>query len=127
LRSRRVAIRRFAFSQALVRSTGQRWRACGSRVFSRRFFAAPHLAHRRAGGDRFSGPARLADPRLDLAFAQRLLERLRGVAAVGPQLGRLDAARGERVEQRQQVPSLVLVAGREPHRQRRPWASTARW
>jgi hypothetical protein len=33
-----VAIRRSAFSQAFVRSTAQRWRACGSRVFSRRFF-----------------------------------------------------------------------------------------
>jgi hypothetical protein len=33
-----VAIRRNAFSQAFVRSTAHRWRACGSRVFSRRFF-----------------------------------------------------------------------------------------
>jgi hypothetical protein len=32
LRSRWVEIRRFAFSQALVRSTGQRLRASGSRV-----------------------------------------------------------------------------------------------
>jgi hypothetical protein len=83
-------------------------------------FAAPHLAHGLAGRDRLAGLARLADPGIDLALAQCLLVRARGVAAVGPQLARLDAGLGERVEQRQQVPPLVLVSGPEQDLERDP-------
>jgi hypothetical protein len=83
-------------------------------------FAAPYLAHRVAGRERLAGAPRLADPRLDLPVGQCLLVRARGVAAVGPQLGRLDADGGELVEQRQQVAALVLVAGAEQDRQRQP-------
>ena len=48
------------------------------------FLAAPDLARGRAGGDRLAFASRFADPRFDRALAQRLLERRRGVAAVGP-------------------------------------------
>jgi hypothetical protein len=46
--------------------------------------------------------------------------RGRGVAAVGPELGRADPAPLEFVEQRQQVAALVLVAGAELDRERQP-------
>jgi hypothetical protein len=82
--------------------------------------AAPDLLHGGAGGDRLAGPAGLADPRLDLPLAQGLLERGRGIAAVCPQLARVDPLLGERVDEREQVPLLVLVAGRQTHRERRP-------
>jgi hypothetical protein len=39
------------------------------------------------------------------------------VAAVGPQLGRHDPTREQRVEQRQQMGPLVLVAGPDPDRE----------
>jgi hypothetical protein len=65
-----------------------------------------------------SGAAGLADARLDLALAQGLFERARGVATVGPELLRLDAAREQPVQQRQQVALLVLVAGRQAQGQR---------
>lgn len=64
--------------------------------------------------------AGLADPRFDAALAQLLFERAGVVAAIGPQLGRLDATLGERVHERQQVPALVLVTGRDPHLERQP-------
>lgn len=80
--------------------------------------ASPDLAGGGAGGDGVAFAAGLADLRLDLAFAERLFERARGVAAVGPQLVGLDTALAERVEQGQQMPSLVLVAGRQPDLQR---------
>jgi len=82
--------------------------------------ASPDLAGWCAGGDRLAGSARLADPRLDLTLAQSLLDCRRGVAAVSPQLVGVDAARGERIEEWQQVPLLVLVAGREPDLEWRP-------
>lgn len=80
--------------------------------------AAPDLAPALCGRDRIAGPARLADAGADLALGQALLERARGIAAVGPQLARVDAGRGQLVEQRQQVAPLVFVAGREPDRER---------
>ena len=65
-----------------------------------------------------AGAAAFADPRLDLALAQRARKRGGVVAAVGPQLVGSDPARRERVNQRQQVASLVFVAGSEPHLKR---------
>jgi hypothetical protein len=82
--------------------------------------SAPHLATADAGRDRLAGPPRLADPRLDLAPEQRLLELAGGVAAVGQQLAGLDPAGEQRVDQRQQVAALVLVPGRQPQLQRPP-------
>src|SRR5206468_1784864 len=78
------------------------------------------LARRLPGGDRLVWAAALADAGLDLALAQRPRERARVVAAVGPDLVGPDPARRQRVEQGQQVPALVLVAGREPDLERRP-------
>src|SRR6266480_6900836 len=80
--------------------------------------APPDLPRRRPGRDRLARPPRFADPRLDRPLAQCPLERRRGVAAVGPELARTDAGLGERVEQRDQVALLVLVAGREPDGER---------
>jgi hypothetical protein len=82
------------------------------------FLAAPDLVTGLASGDRLTALARLADAGADLALGQRLFVRARGVAAVGPQLQRLDAGLLERVEQRQQIALLVLVAGRKQDRQR---------
>jgi hypothetical protein len=73
----------------------------------------PHLAGRRALGDRLACAARLADPRLDLTFAQGLLECGRGIAAIGPQLAGVDAATSEGIHEREQMAPLVLVAGRK--------------
>jgi hypothetical protein len=53
----------------------------------------------------------LADPGLDPALAQQLFEHPRGVAAVGPQLAWPDALAAERVDDRDQVTTLVLVTG----------------
>jgi hypothetical protein len=85
-------------------------------------FAAPHFAYGLAGGDRLASFARLADPRPDLAVGEGLFVRARGVAAVGPQLGRVDAGLRERIDQRQQVPLLVLVPGSDLDRERQPAA-----
>lgn len=84
------------------------------------FAAAEHLAGRCAGGDRFTGSAAPADLGFDPAFAQRGLQCARVVAAVGPQLLGLDATRAESVNERQQVATFVLVAGREPDLERQP-------
>ena len=108
-----------------MRSTGQRWRACGSRVFGA-WFVAPDFADRCAGGGRFVGPAWFADPRHD-PRSRSAARRLGGLAAVGPQLARLDAVLEERIEERQQVSALVLVAGRRRTASGAPLASTARW
>ena len=83
------------------------------------FLAAPDLACGLADGDRLALAARLADPRLDLALKQRLFERARGVAAISPELARLDPLLEQPVDKRDQVPLLVLVAGSEPDRERR--------
>jgi hypothetical protein len=79
--------------------------------------SAPDLAAR--FGDRVAGAASFADLRLDPAFAERLAERLGVVAAVGPELARLDPLGEQAVDQRQQVPLFVFVCGREPDRERR--------
>ena len=73
--------------------------------------AAPDDARRRPCRDLLAGLAPLTDARLDLPLTQRLLERLRGIAAVGPHFGRSDPPSRERVDERQQVPLFVLVAG----------------
>jgi len=44
----------------------------------------------------------------------------RGIAAVGPELVRVDPSRRQQIEQRQQVALLVLVAGPEADRERQP-------
>jgi len=64
----------------------------------------------------------LADPGRDLPFAELLFELFACVAAVGPQLARLDPAFAKRLQQRQQVPPFVLVAGRQPDLERQPGA-----
>lgn len=82
--------------------------------------APPDFPGRCPFGDRLAGPAGLADPRCDLPFDQRLLELFGGVAPVGPQLTGADVSLGERVDQGQQVPAFVLVAGRESDLQGQP-------
>ena len=88
-------MRRLAFSQALVRSTGL-W-VGGFGVASA---AAPDFACGCAVGDRVAGAAAFADARFDLAVAECLFDCLGVVAAVGPELVGVDAAFGERVEER---------------------------
>jgi hypothetical protein len=80
----------------------------------------PDLVASLSGRDRLPGPAGLADAGADPAFGQRLLVRARGVAAVGPELARMDPDRGQALQQRQQVAPLVLVAGRERDLERQP-------
>jgi hypothetical protein len=82
--------------------------------------AAPDLAAGGAGRDWLAASARLADPRFDLPASERVFERGCGVAAVGPQLSGSDAAPAQFIEQRQQVSAFVLVACREPDRERQP-------
>lgn len=79
--------------------------------FDASLFAAPDFDRRCAGGDRFACPPWFADPRFDLALAECFVDCLGGVAAVGPQLGRPDAAGEELIDERQQVALLVFVAG----------------
>ena len=88
--------------------------------FDASLFAAPDFAAALSWWDRVAGPSWLADPRSDPALAERLLVRAGGVAAVGPELVRLDADFGERVEQWQQVAPLVLVSGAEQDLERDP-------
>jgi hypothetical protein len=92
----------------------------GERVggFDVAFAAAGDLAGWGAGGDRVAGAAAFADPRLDLSFGELMADRGGVVAAVGADLDRLDAALGERVDQRDQVTLFVLVAGGESNLER---------
>ncbi len=69
---------------------------------------------------RFAAPAPSADHGLDAACVQLPSQLLAVVAAVGPQLDRPQSACEQLVEQRQQVESLVLVAGADPDRKWRP-------
>jgi hypothetical protein len=86
--------------------------AClGVACFELSSFAAPDLSGWCSGRDRFVGSSWFADSRFDLAFAQGGVDRLGGVAAVGPEFVRADAACDQFVDERQQVASLVLVAG----------------
>jgi len=102
-------------SQAFVRSTGQRSRASGSGVFARRRRPRQIILRRRW----LAAGTLPRDPRLDRALPQLLAQRLGVVAAVGPQLARAQPASEQLVHQRQQLALLVLVAGRQPDRQRR--------
>jgi len=86
--------------------------------FDASLFAAPDLDRRCAGGDRLAWPAWFADPRLDLALAECLVDCFGGVAAVCPQLGRADAAGEQLIDERQQMPLLVFVAGGKTHDKR---------
>jgi len=69
-------MRRFAFSQALVRSTGEAMMRVAVGGAQPSLLSAPHLSRRRSGRDRFAFAARLADPWLDRALAQGLLDRV---------------------------------------------------
>ena len=83
---------------------------------NRRLAAAPDfVASACRRGSACPRRRRLADPRLDLTFPERLL-KLRAMRSRGRPSSsrRLDPAHVERVEERQQVSSLVLVAGCEP-------------
>jgi hypothetical protein len=62
----------------------------------------------------------LTDPRLDQSIAELPFERGGCIAAIGPQLAGLDAAGEQLVDQRQQMRTLVLVAGRDPDGKRCP-------
>jgi hypothetical protein len=81
--------------------------------------APPDLAGRRARRDRFALAARAADPRRDPAPAQLRIELGRGVAAVCPELGGLQAAGEQLVDERQQLAALVLVGRADPDREGR--------
>ena len=82
------------------------------------FLAAPDLASDLVGGGWLVGPAASAEPRFDRAVAEGLLERERVVATVGPHLAGDEAPPDQRVDERQQMAALVLVAGRQPHLKR---------
>jgi hypothetical protein len=83
--------------------------------------ATVRAAHGRcAGRDRVSRPAPLADHRLDPALAQLPAQLGAVVAAVCPELSRREATHKQPVNQRQKMPPLVLVAGADPDRKRRP-------
>ena len=83
--------------------------------------AAVRAADRRcAGRDGLPGPTALADHRLDAAQLQLLAQLAAVVAAVCPELGGQKATRKQLVDQRQQMPPLVLVAGPDADRKRRP-------
>jgi hypothetical protein len=80
----------------------------------------PDLARRCAVGDWVAGAAAPADHRLDAALLERGAQRARVVAAVGPYLARASAGGADAVDQRKQIVQLVLVAGGDLDRQRRP-------
>jgi hypothetical protein len=61
-----------------------------------------------------------ADHRLDAASAQLPSQLFAVVAAVGPQLKWPPVACEQLIKQRQQMQPLVLVAGTDPNRKRRP-------
>lgn len=81
-------------------------------------FAAPDFAGSAAGGDWFAGAAGFADPRVDPACEEFLVECLGVVAAVGPKLLGDQAPFGECVEEGQEVALFVFVAGAEPDLER---------
>ena len=83
--------------------------------------SAVGAAYRRcAGRDGLSGPAPFTDHRLDSAAAQLSAELFAVVAAVCPELSGQKAASEQLVDERQKVQPLVLVAGADPDRKRRP-------
>ena len=73
-----------------------------------------------AGRGWLSPPATLADHRLDPALAQLAAQLGAVVAAVCPKLSRHEATSEQLINKRQQVQPLVLVAGADPDRKRRP-------
>jgi hypothetical protein len=76
-------------------------------------FAAPDFADGDARGDRLAGSAGLADPGVDPQLGQGVFVFAGGVAAVGPELARVEAGYEQPFEQGQQVALLVLFAGAE--------------
>lgn len=71
-----------------------------------------------AGRGGLSGPAALADHRLDSTLAQLAAQLGAVVAAVCPKLSRQEAASKQLIDQRQQMQPLVFVAGADPNRER---------
>jgi hypothetical protein len=63
-------------------------------------------------------PAAFADLGCDAAGAELVAEGIAAVAAISPDLARLVAEIGERVDERQQVRAFVFVAGADPDLQR---------
>jgi hypothetical protein len=90
------------------------------RVAAPRDAAAAALDHHGVVGGRLAGAAAAADHRRQATLADLLAQRLAVVAAVCPQLARPDLTREQLVEQRQQMPPLILVAGADPDRERDP-------
>lgn len=78
--------------------------------------AAPD--ERRVVGGRLVPAAAFADHRLDPAGAQLLTQPVGVIAAIGPQLDGSQSTREQLVDQGQQMPAFVLVAGGQPDRER---------
>jgi hypothetical protein len=73
-----------------------------------------------ASRDGLPRPAALADHRFEPALAQLAAQLGAVVAAVCPERSRQEAASEQLVDKRQKVQPLVLVAGTDPDRERRP-------
>jgi len=71
-------------------------------------------------GFRFAAAAPAADHGFDAACTQLGSELFAVVAAVGPQLNRPQVAGKQLIDKRQELEPLVLVAGADPDRKRRP-------
>lgn len=78
----------------------------------------PDLPALRPGRDRISCPTPLGDVWSDTPLAQGLSQISGVIASVSPQLARMDAARLERIDERQEMAALVLVTGGQPDRKR---------
>ena len=84
------------------------------------FASAADLTDDLFGRDSGAGFAPSADHRLDPSLGEVVAEDGGVVATVGPDLARVDPARDQRVDQRDQVSLLVFVAGRDAHLERQP-------
>lgn len=83
--------------------------------------AAVSATHGRcASRDGLARPAALADHRFEPTLAQLVAQLSAVVAAVCPERSRQETASEQLVDKRQKVQPLVLVAGADPDRERRP-------
>jgi hypothetical protein len=73
-----------------------------------------------AGRDRVADSAASADHRFHAVCEELLADLFAVVATVSPQLRGLDPAREQLFQEREQVPSFVLVAGADADRERCP-------
>jgi hypothetical protein len=80
--------------------------------------STPDHSALRLGWDRISCPAPLGDVRSNTTLAQSLSQRSGVIAPVGPKLAGMDAATFECVQERQQMPALILVTCGQPDRKR---------